>query len=136
MADGRPQLAGEGVLLVISDGILPRGKNQMLMASLVHSVAYTPPPFELKPDPYERVSLVAIAQPTLVPWPGALMSQLGVLMLPLKPVLVIEHPGPVWAANELADCELTPSMMSTSPPAGQLGPYNQNAGHVPHPSGM
>ena len=39
LAEGRPQVAGDGVSLVISDGILPRGKNQMLIASLVHSVA-------------------------------------------------------------------------------------------------
>lgn len=120
----------------MSDGILPRGKNQMLIAVLVHSVAYTPPPLALKPDPYDRVSVDLIPHPTLVPCPAALTSQLDVSSVPVKPVVVIEQPGLVCAANELTACEFTPSMMSISPFAGQLGPYSQNAGHVPQPSGI
>ncbi len=50
---GVPQVVGSGAPPEISAGILPRGKNQILMASLVHSVAYTPPPLALKPAPYD-----------------------------------------------------------------------------------
>jgi hypothetical protein len=92
-ADGEPQYEGVGLPLVMSDGMLPRGKNQMLIAVLVHSVAYTPPPLALKPDPYDRVSVDLIPQPTFVPWPGALTSQFAVSRVPVKPLLEIEHPG-------------------------------------------
>jgi hypothetical protein len=40
---GVPQLLGSGLPEDMSDGMLERGKNQMVMAELVHSVAYTPP---------------------------------------------------------------------------------------------
>lgn len=46
-----PQLEGSGQPLSMSEGIEPRGKNQMLMAESVHSVAYTPPPLSLKLEP-------------------------------------------------------------------------------------
>lgn len=61
-----PQPVGSGLPLVISDGIALRGKNQMLILSLVHSVAYTPPPFELKPVPYDAELGVFIWQPAFV----------------------------------------------------------------------
>ena len=51
IAVGVPQFAGSGLEPRASPGILPRGKNQTLMKSAFHSVAYTPPPPALKPGP-------------------------------------------------------------------------------------
>jgi hypothetical protein len=95
LAAGSPHELGFGVLDVMSEGIDSRGKNQMLIATSVHSVAYTPPPFALKPEPYEAVLLSEMPQPTLVAWPGALTSQFEVFSVPVNPEFVIEHPGPV-----------------------------------------
>ena len=50
-ATGAPHVAGFGAPLEMSAGVVPLGKNQMLIASLVHSVAITPPPLALKPAP-------------------------------------------------------------------------------------
>lgn len=74
----------------------------MLIAVLVHSVAYIPPPLALNPEPYDLVSLDLIPHPTLVPCPGALTSQSDVVRVPVKPVLLIAHPVFVCAAKELA----------------------------------
>lgn len=51
IADGSPHVSGSGVPEVISDGICPLGKNQILMASDSHCIAYTPPPPALKSGP-------------------------------------------------------------------------------------
>jgi hypothetical protein len=51
MESGSPHPAGSGLPEPMSEGIEPRGKNQTLMASDFHSIAYTPPLFELKPAP-------------------------------------------------------------------------------------
>ena len=66
----------------------------MDIASLVHSVAYTPPPLALKGLPYEFASLLATPQPTFAYWPGAFTSQFVVVIVPVKlPLLLFtEHP--------------------------------------------
>jgi hypothetical protein len=94
-AAGSPHVLGFGLPDAMSDGIDSRGKNQMLMAASVHSVAYTPPPFALNPEPYDAVLPSDMPQPTLLAWPGALTSQLEVFSVPVNPEFVIEHPGPV-----------------------------------------
>lgn len=71
LATGLPHPLGFGLPLETSPGITPLGKNQMLMASPVHSVAYTPPPFALKPVPYEAVSWEEIWHPAFANCPGA-----------------------------------------------------------------
>ena len=80
-------------------------------------------------------------QPAFVSWPAALMSQFEVAIVPEKelapfPPLMLQ-PGPVWRVNLFVCWLLTPSMMSTSPLSGQLGPISQKAGQVPQiPPGM
>lgn len=46
------------------------------------------------------------------------------------------QPGFVCSVTWLFVYVFTPSTMSISPPLGQFGPFDQNAGHVPHPVGM
>ena len=62
---GVPHPAGSGLLELTSEGIVPRGKNQILMKSEVHSVAYTPPLLSLKPPPKVILELSVIEQPSL-----------------------------------------------------------------------
>lgn len=122
----------------MSEGMAPRGKNQILMASLVHSVAKTPPPLELKPAPKLLSSPLRIEQPAFEAWSGAWTSQLAVSKVPENPpVLEMLQPALVCRAMLLADWPLTPSMMSISPLLGQSVPSIQKAGHVPQaPAGM
>src|SRR5277367_6743167 len=82
---GTPQASpGFGLPEATSLGIAPRGKNQILMKSEVHSVAYTPPLAALNPEPNVRLWESAIWHPALVPWLGALISQFGVTSSPEK----------------------------------------------------
>ena len=66
------------------------------------------------------------------------MSQFVVLTLVVDamPVVPIVQPASVCRVIWLVACRLTPSMISISPPVGQLGPTSQYAGQVPHPTGM
>lgn len=57
-AVGRPHPDGSGFLDKMSAGMLCLGQCQTLMASSVHSSAYTPPPTALKGSPYVCVSEV------------------------------------------------------------------------------
>lgn len=50
-AMGAPQDPGDGEPESMSEGMEPRGKNQTRMTSEFHSVAYTPPLAELRPEP-------------------------------------------------------------------------------------
>ena len=85
----------------------------------------------------------------LQPWlPVAATSQLVPSILPLeRPLRVMVQPEVLWRVIWFVVAELTPSMISTSPELGQLGPRSQlceisgsssifrawthNAGHVP-----
>ena len=92
---GVPQSAfGCGLLLATSAGMDPRGKNQILTKSLVHSVANTPPPTPLKPVPKLRSESSPIEQPAFLNWSGALTSQLLVMTLPLKESAAALRTGP------------------------------------------
>ena len=50
-ATGSFQFDGSGFPASRSEGVVPRGKNQILISRWVHCVAMTPPPFELKSVP-------------------------------------------------------------------------------------
>lgn len=56
LATGWPQRDGSGVPDEISSGVEPESKNQILIPSLSHCVAKTPPPFSLKISPKELES--------------------------------------------------------------------------------
>lgn len=120
-----PHEAGFGFPLAMSPGIAERGKNQMEIALLVHSVAYTPPPLLLNPLPYDCVEVEWIPQPAFVACPGALMSQLLVVIVPEKPPLLTEQPAAVCRVMSLEPWSLTPSIMSISPLFGQFAPTVQ-----------
>ena len=62
---GVPHPVGSGLAELTSVGIAPRGKNQILMKSEVHSVAYAPPWLSLKPLPKGMFELSVIEQPSL-----------------------------------------------------------------------
>lgn len=62
---GVPHPVGSGLAELTSVGIAPRGKNQILMASEVHSVAYTPPSLSLNPLPNVILELSMMEQPSL-----------------------------------------------------------------------
>jgi hypothetical protein len=50
-AAGKPQELGFGLPAVISAGIAFLGKKKILMKLLVHSMAYTPPPWAFRDEP-------------------------------------------------------------------------------------
>jgi hypothetical protein len=52
-AAGVPQLLGSGLPLLMFAGTSREAKYHTLMPVLVHKLAYTPPPLELKAVPYE-----------------------------------------------------------------------------------
>jgi hypothetical protein len=93
--------------------------------------------------------------PAFFDCPLAFTSQFPVVTEPVNAVVSdpIWHPGPVCNVMLLLVYSLTPSIMSISPPFGQLGPSVQNlhvhvslgpymlnrqtyAGQVPQPNGM
>ena len=51
VASELPHCDGSGLPLSTLSRLLPRGKNQTLIAPLVHSIAYTPPLPLLNPSP-------------------------------------------------------------------------------------
>jgi hypothetical protein len=106
----------------------------MPIAWLVQSMAYTPPPALLKPSPYVFAPFAWIPHPSLSFCPGALTAQFDDFTVPLKlPPLSILQPGAVCRVIVLKLLELTPSIASISPLAGQSSRLAvQNAGHVPH----
>ena len=92
----------------------------------------------LKPEPKDCVSWLMTEQPAFFFWLEAFVSQFVVLTMDVDamPVVPIVQPVLVCRVIWLAACRLTPSIMSISPPVGQLGPTSQYAGQVPHPTGM
>lgn len=68
---------------------------------LVHSVAYTPPPFVLKFVPNVNPVSSAIAQPALLLCPGAFTSQSSVMISPVKcfEVVALLIRGPLLECN-------------------------------------
>lgn len=64
---GVPHPVGSGLAELTSAGIVPRGKNQILIKSEVHSVAYTPPLLSLKPLPKVMFELSVMEHPNLGP---------------------------------------------------------------------
>ena len=92
----------------------------------------------LKPAPKDRVSEVMIEQPAFFFWLEAFVSQFVVLTVDVDamPVVPIVQPALVWRVIWFVAWRLTPSIMSISPPVGQLGPTSQYAGQVPHPTGI
>ena len=93
LAAGKPQEIGLGCPEVISAGIDDLGNMYILMKSLVHHIAYTPPPFLLNEVPYDDLTPLTL-QPTVV------LSLQSVFPLLLEPVCVSaggskEHAPPV-----------------------------------------
>ena len=93
----------------------------------------------LKPSPNEFVSTERTPHPALSVSAAAQSCVLtSVPAMPSTSAFVegSVQPGSVCSVTWLFVYVFTPSTMSISPPLGQLGPLDQNAGHVPHPVGM
>ena len=85
----------------------------------------------LKPAPKLEVSVDRMPHPAFFGCSGALVSQTVVLAVPDMPIFWMEQPLEVWRVIVFVVAPLTPSMMSISPIAGQLGPTSQKAGQTP-----
>jgi hypothetical protein len=96
-ATGVPQFHGCGVLLCISPGTSRLAKYQTLIPSLVHRLAYTPPPFALNAVPYD-VGLPAATPHPLKPPPAP--QSVPTTRWPVSP------PGPMEGAQEGEVCRV------------------------------
>ncbi len=125
-ASGSLQLLGLGRFRPTSSGISSRVKCHTLMCWLSHSMAYTPPPAALNPSPYDDELLPEGVKPQPMFWVPTAQSALRCdpEYMPSMDGLC-EHPSAVCAEMMFLCAVLTPSMMSTSPPAGQSVPYVQ-----------
>ena len=122
-------------MFVMSSGIAVRGKCHTLMPSEYHKCAYTPPPIRLKPAPYVVASLSMYAQPVLsAPLDAHCVVDRAAATLRFAEDVV--QPSAVWRVYWFVVWSWTPSRMSISPPFGQLGPTDYQAGHRLQPCGI
>lgn len=151
---GSPQPVGSGLEEFTSAGVEPRGKDQILMKSEVHSVAKTAPWLSLKALPNVMLELSWIEQPKLLKFRSELyeigdstyfgsplpsvprLQSVPCVRYPVKLVFAISKAGEVCKVIPFWVSTLTPSTISISPPTGQSGPTSQKAGHVPQPVGI
>lgn len=128
---------GFGVGPEASFGMLPRVKNQIVMALELYSVANTPPPSLLKSAPKEQIDS---GSSTVHPWLSlvAATSQSMVQTSPIIVALARLTPALVCSVMRLEDRLFTPSTMSISQATGQGDdvPKSQEVGHSPAPKGI